>query len=126
MANDNQYDFILLGATGFTGKITAEYITKTLPSDLKWAVAGRNASKLAKLVEELKELKPDRVQPGVEQVQLKPDELKALVGKTGLILNAVGPYHLYGEPVVEACATTGTNYLDMYVEHPIVAGRKDD
>jgi short subunit dehydrogenase-like uncharacterized protein len=50
----------------------------------------------------------------VEQVQLEVDNLKALVTKAKVVINAVGPFHLYGAPVVEACATTGTHYLDMW------------
>ncbi len=47
-------------------------------------------------------------------MQLERKELHALATKTRLIINAVGPFHLYGTPVVEACANTGTHYLDMY------------
>ena len=59
-----QYDLIVFGATGYTGKLTAEHITTRLPTDLKWAVAGRSESKLAGIVNELKALNPDRLQPG--------------------------------------------------------------
>lgn len=52
-----------LGA-GYTGKYTAEHITEHLPTDLKWAIAGRSREKLQKLVDELKLLNPDRRQPG--------------------------------------------------------------
>lgn len=59
-----QYELILLGATGYTGKFTAQHITASLPTDLKWAIAGRNYSKLATLAQELKRKQGDRVQPG--------------------------------------------------------------
>ena len=51
-----QYDLVLLGATGYTGKLTAEWITTHLPADLKWAIAGRNVRKLEAVAEELKNL----------------------------------------------------------------------
>lgn len=60
-----EYDLVLLGATGHTGKLCAEYITTSLPTDLKWAVAGRSSSKLSALIDDLKTLNPDRLQPGL-------------------------------------------------------------
>ena len=60
-----QYDLVLLGATGYTGNLTAEYIQEHVSTDLKWAIAGRNASKLAQIAAELKTLNPDRLQPGI-------------------------------------------------------------
>lgn len=59
-----QYELVLLGATGYTGKLTAEHITTSLPTDLKWAIAGRNEKKLANVAQTLKKLNPDRPQPG--------------------------------------------------------------
>lgn len=59
-----QYDLIVWGATGYTGKLTAEHIAKALPTDLKWALAGRSESKLEAVVAECKSLNPDRIQPG--------------------------------------------------------------
>lgn len=58
------YELIVFGATGFTGKYTCEHIVSQLPTDLKWAVAGRSESKLQSLVQELKSLNPDRLAPG--------------------------------------------------------------
>jgi short subunit dehydrogenase-like uncharacterized protein len=59
-----EYELILLGATGYTGKLVAEWVTTHLPDDLKWAVAGRNAKKLQGVVDELTKLRPNRKQPG--------------------------------------------------------------
>lgn len=66
-----QYELILLGATGYTGKLVAEWVTTHLPDDLKWAVAGRNAKKLQAVVDELTKLKPDRKQPGMWRQNLR-------------------------------------------------------
>jgi hypothetical protein len=59
-----EYELILLGATGYTGAITAEWISTHLPTDLKWAIAGRNAKKLQAVADELKQLNPNRQPPG--------------------------------------------------------------
>lgn len=64
MASERQYDIVLFGASGYTGKLTAEQITLHLPTDLKWALAGRSASKLEAVAAECKTLNPDRIQPG--------------------------------------------------------------
>ncbi|OQU99243.1 hypothetical protein CLAIMM_04905 isoform 2 [Cladophialophora immunda] len=121
MAASRQYDIVLLGATGYTGKLTAEYITANLPTNIKWAVAGRNQSKLQSLVGELKSLNSTRSSPDIITVaSLTTPELTPVVKKTKVLLNAVGPYHLYSTPVVEACAQQGTHYLDVTGETPWV------
>jgi hypothetical protein len=62
--HDRQYDIVVFGATGYTGKLTAEHITKDLPLDLKWAVAGRSRQKLEELAANCKSLNSERRQPG--------------------------------------------------------------
>lgn len=65
MATTNrQYDVIVFGASGYTGKLTAEHIATHLPSDLRWAIAGRSAGKLEAVAAECKVLNPNRIQPG--------------------------------------------------------------
>jgi hypothetical protein len=64
MSVPRQYDLVVFGATGYTGKLTAEHITTNLPTDLKWALAGRSAKKLEAVATECKTLNPDRIQPG--------------------------------------------------------------
>lgn len=61
---EREYELVLFGATGYTGKLCAEHIITHLPTDLRWAVAGRSASKLSAVLKELKHLTPDRLQPG--------------------------------------------------------------
>ena len=58
------YDLVILGATGYTGKLCAEYVSTSLPTELKWAVAGRSEKKLLAVVDELKAMSTDRLQPG--------------------------------------------------------------
>ena len=62
--DQRKYDLIVLGATGHTGKLCAEYITRNLPTSLKWAVAGRSQSRLSSLLDQLEGFNPDRIQPG--------------------------------------------------------------
>lgn len=132
-----EFDIVLLGPTGYTGQFTAENIYKTFPTTLKWAVAGRSASKMEKLLKEWRQLGVDRSEPGnkppmysgflytadnenfteraieILVVQMTPAELDSLAKRTRLIINCVGPYHLYSTPVVEACAKNGVHYVDV-------------
>lgn len=117
---DRQYECIVFGATGYTGKYTAEHITTSLPTDFRWALAGRSEGKLKALADELRPLNRDRQQPGIEVAQLEKSSLVELAKKTKLLITTVGPYHKYGSVVVEACAETGTHYLDVTGETPWV------
>lgn len=58
------YDLIVFGATGYTGKLCAEYISTSLPTNLKWAIAGRSEKKLSALKDHLRSISTDRLQPG--------------------------------------------------------------
>ena len=120
MADSRHYECIVFGATGYTGKYTAEHITTHLPTDFKWAVAGRSKEKLQRVVDEIKSLNPDRKPPEIEIAQLEKDDLVNLAKKTKVLITTVGPYHKYGTVVVEACAETGTHYLDVTGEVPWV------
>lgn len=116
--NDRQYELVLLGATGYTGKLVAEWISTHLPEDLKWAIAGRNAKKLQGVIDELRKLNANRKLPEVETCELKPDQVDTLAKKTKLLITTVGPFMHYGEPVLAACAANGTHYLDSTGEVP--------
>ncbi|KNG45372.1 saccharopine dehydrogenase [Stemphylium lycopersici] len=113
-----QYELVLLGATGYTGKLVAEWVTTHLPDDLKWAIAGRNAKKLQGVVDELSKLRPDRKEPVIETCELEQEQLETLVKKTKLVITTVGPFMHYGEPVLAACVNNGTHYLDSTGEVP--------
>ena len=119
MAGKRELDIILLGATGYTGKLTAQYITEHLPTNIKWAIAGRSESKLNELISELKTLNSTRKPPTVIPIaKLTTPDLLPIAKKTKVLLNAVGPYNLYSTPVVEACAKSGTHYIDATGETP--------
>ncbi|KAF1822218.1 uncharacterized protein K489DRAFT_320197 [Dissoconium aciculare CBS 342.82] len=117
---DRQYECVVFGATGYTGKYTAEHIASSLPTDFKWAVAGRSEQKLKGLAEELKAINPDRTQPAIEIAQVNKADLIQLAKKTKVLISTVGPYHKYGTAAVAACAETGTHYVDCTGEVPWV------
>ena len=119
-SQSREYDIILYGATGYTGKYTAEYIVESQPTTLRWAVAGRSASKLETLINELKPLNPDRAAPSIETSSLELQDLKSLAKKARVVINTVGPYSFYGKNVVQACAEEGTGYVDTTGEVPWV------
>ncbi|KAF4548740.1 Hypothetical protein D9617_25g060690 [Elsinoe fawcettii] len=117
---DRQYDIVVFGATGFTGKFTAEHVVTDLPTNIRWAIAGRSASKLQALSDELKQLNSDRPSPAIEECSLEAQDLDALARKTKVLVTTVGPYAKYGTPVLEACVNNGTHYFDVTGETPWV------
>lgn len=112
---DRQYDIVLFGATGFTGRLTAQYLASKAPADLKWALAGRNQSKLEAVRDELG-LSVDLVLADVTDEA----SLAKMAASTGAVVTTVGPYILYGEGLVAACADAGTDYLDLTGEPEFV------
>ncbi|KAM0263502.1 hypothetical protein ACHAQJ_001120 [Trichoderma viride] len=115
------YDLVVFGATGYTGRVVAEYITANFPVDTKWAVAGRSASKLQVIVEDCKTVHSDRSPPGIEIVNVDNDEeMSALARKTIVMITTVGPYSQHGEQAVKACVKAGTHYFDATGESPWV------
>ncbi|ELR08932.1 hypothetical protein VC83_05834 [Pseudogymnoascus destructans] len=115
-----QYDIVLWGATGYTGKGTAKHIARSYPTDIRWAIAGRSESKLKAVAESCAKINPDRVQPSIEICNLDEAELADLARKTTVLIATVGPFCVYGEPALKACAENGTHYLDITGEVPWV------
>ncbi|OBT51291.1 hypothetical protein VE04_06682 [Pseudogymnoascus sp. 24MN13] len=115
-----EYDIVVLGASGYTASIGAEYIAKNSRTDLRWAIAGRSRGKLEDLAEKLKAINPDRIQPGIIVVTMEQPSLNEMAARSALVINGIGPYHLYSTPVVEACATMGTHYVGFSLETPWV------
>ncbi|KAJ2970085.1 hypothetical protein NQ176_g8351 [Zarea fungicola] len=119
---NRQYDIVVFGATGYTGKLTAEHIASNLPTNIKWAVAGRSEAKLQAVVDNCKKINTDRVPPAIEFADIGDAEaLKTLAIKTRVLLSTVGPYCKYGEAVFKACAEAGTHYFDVTGESVWVA-----
>ncbi len=69
-SSGRQYDVVLYGATGYTGKLTASYMATHLPTDVKWAISGRSESKLEAVAAVCNQLNPDRVRPGMVRFSL--------------------------------------------------------
>lgn len=107
------YDIVLFGATSFVGQILTAYMLEKYPlgGELKWAIAGRSEGKLASLKTSLGELGAGLAIINADADD--PDSIDALVASTKVVISTVGPYALYGEPVVKACATLGTDYCDL-------------
>ncbi|HEU5268985.1 MAG TPA: saccharopine dehydrogenase NADP-binding domain-containing protein [Jatrophihabitans sp.] len=115
------YDLVLLGATGFTGGLTAEYLARHAPAGLRWAIAGRNPARLAAVRDRLTAINPACGQlPLVTADSGDPASLAQLAGSARVVVSTVGPYLRYGEPLVAACAAAGTDYLDLTGEPEFV------
>lgn len=109
--SDREFDIIVYGASGFTGRLVAEYLQAEYGgSDIRWAMAGRNAEKLADVRDEMGI--PESVSI-VTANSDKPETLTDMAKRAKAIITTVGPYQLYGEPLLKACAENGTDYVDL-------------
>jgi len=105
------FDIIVYGATGYTGRLVAEYLAHHYGKDgPRWAMAGRSADKLAE-VRDLIGAPADT--PLVVADSNDPASLAAMAEQTRVVVTTVGPYQLYGEPVLRACVAAGTDYADL-------------
>ncbi len=106
-----EFDIIIYGATGFTGRLVAEYLAQRhAGSDLKWAMAGRSLSKLQEIRDEIGAPADTALLTANAD---DPAALLALVGRTRCVVTTVGPYQLYGEPLLAACVEQGVAYADL-------------
>jgi short subunit dehydrogenase-like uncharacterized protein len=115
-----EYDIIVYGATGYTGRLVAAHLLKTYGAagDLSWAMAGRSEAKLA----EVRGLigAPDTL-PLVIADAADPVSLAAMAKSAKAIITTVGPYQLYGDGLVAACADAGCDYVDLTGESNWIA-----
>ena len=114
MAN-RDYDIVVFGATGFTGALTAEYLSNHAPEGLRWAIAGRNRQKLDDVRRRL-DGDVSVLQGDVTDEQ----SVRAVAESAKVVITTVGPYINYGEPLVAACAAAGTDYVDLTGEPEFV------
>ncbi|MGV9304705.1 saccharopine dehydrogenase family protein [Nonomuraea sp. NPDC004354] len=105
------YDIVLLGATGFTGALTADHLSRAVPPGCRWALAGRDRAKLEALGLDVPLLHADVTDTA---------SLDALAAGARVVATTVGPYLRYGEPLVAACARAGTHYVDLTGEPEFV------
>jgi len=114
-----EFDVVLFGATGYTGQKVADYLARNAPPDLKWAIAGRTAAKLAEVKARLSGESASRV--GVIEASVDdPASLARMTARTRVLVTTVGPFIDYGEPVAAACVESGTDYVDSTGEPAFV------
>jgi short subunit dehydrogenase-like uncharacterized protein len=112
MSTDKKFDIVIYGATGFTGRLVAEYLVKQYANDnsVKWAMAGRSADKLAQVRDEIGA--PEDT-PLLIADSENLDSIQTMLDNTKLVLTTVGPYQLYGSDLVAMCAKSGVDYVDL-------------
>jgi len=98
------FDIVLNGATGFTGRQTVEYFKQHAPANLTWAIAGRNQSRLGALNANA----PILIADASDQ-----QAIDAMVSRTRVLLNTAGPFAIYGTGFVDACVRFNTHYVDI-------------
>ncbi|MGI9590342.1 MAG: saccharopine dehydrogenase family protein [Myxococcota bacterium] len=111
-SSDREFDLVLWGATGFTGRLVAEYLlSRRLEGSLRWALGGRDRLKLARVRSELG--------AGAAEIPLLTGDaadaasMNELADRARVVCSTVGPYALYGSELVRACAERGTHYCDL-------------
>jgi len=104
------FDVVIYGASGFTGRLVAEYMSQQYDRSVNWAMAGRSATKLAAVRDEIGAAKDT---PLVVADASDPASLRAMVANARCVITTVGPYQLYGSDLVAACAELGTDYVDL-------------
>jgi short subunit dehydrogenase-like uncharacterized protein len=112
MNSTKKFDFVVYGATGFTGKLVVEYLVSKYGDDqnISWAMAGRSIEKLQSVKDDI------GVNADIELIQVDSNDISSidnLMSQTRCILTTVGPYQLYGNHIIAACASSGTDYVDL-------------
>ena len=108
--HQREFDIALYGATGFVGRLTADYLAKA-GGDARIALAGRSQDKLLAVKETLGEAAQSW--PLIAADASDPSSLNAMAARTQVVVTTVGPYVRYGLPLVAACAAAGTDYADL-------------
>jgi saccharopine dehydrogenase (NAD+, L-glutamate forming) len=121
MPEPRPYDVVLFGATGFTGGLVARYLAGHAPDGLRWALAGRDHDRLARVRDALVAVDPACAElPLLTADVADQASMRRLAGSTRVVASTVGPYVRHGEPLVAACARAGTDYLDITGEPEFV------
>jgi len=112
MSNLNKYDFVIYGATGFTGKLVVEYAINQYNNnnEISWAIAGRNNEKLEHVQEKYN--LPSYIGKIIVDSN-DQNSIDEMVSQTKCVLTTVGPYQLYGEKIIKTCVSSGTDYVDL-------------
>lgn len=117
MTSTRDYDIVLYGATGFVGRLTAEYLARA-GGNARIALAGRSTDRLLAIRETLGE--SAQSWPVLQADASSPSTLDAMAAQTQVVVTTVGPYSRYGLPLVAACAAAGTDYADLTGEPPFI------
>jgi len=110
-----EFDLVVFGASGYTGRLVAAAVAQRAAADTRWAIAGRDRERLARVGEELRVehgVTPDRIVADA----LDPHAMGELANRSRAVVTTVGPYARYGSALVEACASAGTDYADLTAE----------
>jgi short subunit dehydrogenase-like uncharacterized protein len=116
-ATAREFDIVLYGASGFVGKLTAEYLARA-EAGARIALAGRSADRLLAVRDTLGE--SAQSWPVLIADAASPSTLNEMAARTQVVVTTVGPYTRYGLPLVAACAAAGTDYADLTGEPPFV------
>ena len=128
MSKSSEFDFVVYGATGFTGKLVVEYLQAKYSdsNEINWAMAGRSLEKLNQVKTDL------GVSNSVKTLEVNSNDqasIEKMMEMTDCVLTTVGPYQLYGNEIVKSCAETGTDYVDLCGEpgwmHEIISKYND-
>ncbi len=118
---EREHEIVIFGATGFTGGLTAEYLAEHADPGTRWALAGRNEQKLQSVRDRLAKLNPECADLPLLKADVTDEaSLRRVAESTKVVITTVGPYILYGEPLVAACAKAGTDYVDLTGEPEFV------
>jgi len=112
----SRYDIVLYGASGFTGQYVIEYLYRTaVEQSLSWAVAGRDEGRLKAALGRAGAVVGADLSmiPCIICDSADSSSLMSMASQAKVVLNCVGPYRFYGEPVVEACVEAGTHHVDI-------------
>jgi short subunit dehydrogenase-like uncharacterized protein len=112
MTKESKLDLVVFGATGFTGRLIADHLLERygVNGEIKWAMAGRSQSKLEQVRDEI------GASSDLPLIVADSDNLaslKAMAEQAKAVITSAGPYQLYGANLVQACAESGTDYLDL-------------
>jgi short subunit dehydrogenase-like uncharacterized protein len=116
MEHDREFDIVVWGATGFTGRLAADKLAARIGNggDLRWAIGGRNRTKLESVRSQLGAAVADI--PIVTGDSHDVASMEALAARTRVVCSTVGPYAMYGSELVGACVRAGTHYCDLAAE----------
>src|SRR5271163_4431851 len=121
--SERDLDVVVFGATGVTGRRVAGYLAeRATETDVRWAAAARDAGRAERVLGECGVHPTETIVADVSD----PDSLAAMASRARVVLNLVGPYTLYGRPVIEACVAHGAHYADLTGEIPFVRRMIDE